>query len=390
MIEQVNLGPVASFNCNGLKTSPRKRLQVFKWLKKYYKGVVMLQETHSIKKIEKTWERALGKQYVSYYSHSKAGKSGVMTFIPKRLEKNVVYQWNDDEGRFLVIQLDINNKIYTLINLYAPTQNHPQAQLDFLDNLEKLIIKFENSTFIIAGDYNIALNPKLDRWKPKNLKPSPAAVKLLNLCEMYNLVDIWRLRNPTAKRFTWRRKNPLQQSRIDLFCISDTLAYETSTTDINPGFCSDHSIITLHIKDTESQKRGRGYWKLNNSLLKDKEYIQLINTALNNYREDVTIDPRLEWDVIKMIVRRETVRHSIHRAKKQREQRESLLDEIKSLEEQLVNESETNPDTIQQYHMANEDLDKLEKEKLNGAILRSRTSWTEEGEKNTNFFLNLE
>ena len=61
----------------------------------------MLQETHStLKKIE-TWKRQLGRQYVAYFSHSVEGKSGVLTFIPKRLEKHVVYEYNDNDGRFL-------------------------------------------------------------------------------------------------------------------------------------------------------------------------------------------------------------------------------------------------------------------------------------------------
>ena len=31
------------------------------------------------------------------------------------------------------------------------------------------------------------------------------------------LVDIWRELNPQLQRFTWRRTNPCQQSRLDFF-----------------------------------------------------------------------------------------------------------------------------------------------------------------------------
>lgn len=34
------------------------------------------------------------------------------------------------------------------------------------------------------------------------------------------LIDIWRVRNPTEKRFTWRQKTPIIQRRLDLVRVS--------------------------------------------------------------------------------------------------------------------------------------------------------------------------
>ena len=41
--------------------------------------------------------------------------------------------------------------------------------------------------------------------------------------ENFELTDIWRVLNPDATRFTWRRKNPEIQCRLDYFLISNTL-----------------------------------------------------------------------------------------------------------------------------------------------------------------------
>ena len=46
-------------------------------------------------------------------------------------------------------------------------------------------------------------------------------------------------------------------------------------TDIKPGFRTDHSRINLTLI-IEANERGRGFWKLNCSLLTDKEYIGTI------------------------------------------------------------------------------------------------------------------
>ena len=45
----------------------------------------------------------------------------------------------------------------------------------------------------------------------------------------YGLIDIWRVRNPTLKQFTWRRKTPLQMSRLDFFLISNHLQFDADS-----------------------------------------------------------------------------------------------------------------------------------------------------------------
>ena len=42
----------------------------------------------------------------------------------------------------------------------------------------------------------------------------------------FDLVDIWRLGNPTASRFTWCRKTSVVQRHLDFWLISDSLQDE--------------------------------------------------------------------------------------------------------------------------------------------------------------------
>lgn len=57
--------------------------------------------------------------------------------------------------------------------------------------------------------------------------------------------------------------------------------------------------------------RGRGFWKLNTSLLKEKEYLNLIKTTIyqakNEYQLDNSVNPALLWDMIKMKVREKSI-----------------------------------------------------------------------------------
>ena len=58
----------------------------------------------------------------------------------------------------------------------------------------------------------------------------------------FDLIDVWRERNPELRRYTWRRVQPLQQSRIDYFLVSNTLirTHRIVRSSIEAGVRSDH------------------------------------------------------------------------------------------------------------------------------------------------------
>ena len=61
----------------------------------------------------------------------------------------------------------------------------------------------------------------------------------------YNLIDIWRLRNPDKRQFTWRKRNPIIQGRIDFWVVSDDLQDDVKKTEIIPAIETDHLAIGL-------------------------------------------------------------------------------------------------------------------------------------------------
>ena len=42
----------------------------------------------------------------------------------------------------------------------------------------------------------------------------------MNIILTYDLINIWRIRNPTTERFLWRQKNPLIQRRLNFWLFS--------------------------------------------------------------------------------------------------------------------------------------------------------------------------
>ena len=66
---------------------------------------------------------------------------------------------------------------------------------------------------------------------------------MINIIEEYGLIDLYRYLNPNKSRYTWRRRNPLKQARLDYILISDTMVDLVDVMDIKPSYKSDHSSL---------------------------------------------------------------------------------------------------------------------------------------------------
>ena len=116
-----------------------------------------------------------------------------------------------------------------------------------------------------------------------------------------DLVDIWRIRNPTERRFTWRQKSPIIQRRLDFWLVSDTLQEDVESVEIIPSIKSDHSAITLALNGIDDSKGGPSFWKFNSTLVNDNEYCHLLDGNFKIWQEEYKeiIDKRVLWDLLK-------------------------------------------------------------------------------------------
>ena len=107
---------------------------------------------------------------------------------------------------------------------------------------------------------------------------------LSNILDENDLIDIWRIKNPETKKYTWKKCSYVgtQQSWIDYWFIANSFLYRTKKAEIEISVHSDHSMISPNLQGAGSKKqRGRGFWKLNTSLLREAEYVTRINTLID-------------------------------------------------------------------------------------------------------------
>ena len=87
--------------------------------------------------------------------------------------------------------------------------------------------------------------------------------------------------------------------------------------------------------------RGRGFWKLNTSFLKDEEYIKKIQSIItqtkDEYALDNTVDPNLLWEMIKMKIRETSIEFGRINKRKMVQKQDDIEKTMKILEEQTAN-----------------------------------------------------
>ena len=375
-----------SLNVRGLNKSIKRR-SIFRWVHNQNNHFTFLQETYSSKECANIWEAEWGGRI--FFSHGSTHSKGVMTLINPKLDFKLEKMISDKNGRYIILDVIVDETHLILVNIYAP--NDLNQQLVFFKDLHDRLQEFAQENIIIAGDFNCALADKDKKGGNPVSKKTPVIKEIERIMHVYNLTDIWRNLNPNTECFTWRNKALKIQCRLDYFLISNDLnSLVTSCTILNSPE-TDHSAITLHLKSEDlKQDRGPGFWKFNNSLLQDSEYVTILQENIEDYKEKYSAieDLGLKWDLIKMEIRGFTIKYSKMKAKK-RENEEMAL---KKKAEKLLLESGKNPDKriLNELYATNLRLQNIMHHKTKGAILRSKARWHEHGERNTRYFFNLE
>ena len=378
------------FNCRGIRNAI-KRNNIFNWLKTSHYGICLLQETHSVEADELKWEQEWGGQI--FYSHGEFNARGTAILIPSKICENFEYLngHKDESGRLIIMNCKIEECKFTLMNLYCPTKDNHKAQCEFLKSVVNLIEEYGSENLIIGGDLNTYLDISMDK-KGGNLEKSSKYAENINaFCEEYALADLWRVRNPDKRSYTRREnsRNGIIQSRLDYWLVSIGLSYLIKNVKISPGNSSDHSLISFNIDLTNTQRRGKGFWKFNNSLLTDTEYISMIKDVIANIPIELETDNKNTlWEFAKCRIRTETMVYSSMKAKKTREKQTMLENKIKELEQELT-EKYIHTSYLN-YVQCKSEWENILMIKSNGIKLRSKAKWIEDGEKNTKYFLNLE
>ena len=402
---------VLTYNVNGLRDFNKlKRLNnYFHQLKDMASTVICLQETHfkmsDVDRLKYQWK------WGSHHSPGTGASAGVSILYNESFFDKVIERYKDNDGRICSITAQKNDDTYCFINVYAP--NDHVLTLELLSKITQLIEdqieKQPTVNIIVAGDFNMVINPDLDSIGRNQTGNEKLAVdSLRRLMVKFNLIDSYRCKNEWGG-FTWGRDNPsYMRSRLDMILIPGCLKKDISQCSASrlPNE-SDHSNVTLSIQ-IQSLMFGPGIIRCNSSLLDNEDTKQIvkekIQTSINEIPDDW--NPHQKLDFIKVKVRDHLLDAGRLKARKDKSalyhtnkeiamlnlERDLLLTKAQNANltatqsSILIKEIDNLKTAIE---IAEIDIEHLKKEEADRLIFRSRAKWTEEGEKSTKYFMNL-
>ena len=257
---------------------------------------------------------------------------------------------------------------------------------------------------VLCGDLNLVLDPKIDCSNYVSINNPKARQTLIEILALQNLKDVFRYLHPETRRFTWRRKSPIKQARLDYFIVNTAFTDFISTCDIIPGYRSDHSIVKMNI-ETSKFTRGRGLWKFYCALLSNPDYLTLVNKTILEVKAEHTIpvyspefiETALDSDItftieedllLEMIlfkIRAKTIQFATEVKKRKDSIEQNLINEIDKAEK-----AESSAQSLEHIESLKNELEILREAKLKGHMIRSRLQWLHSGEKPSRFFCSLE
>ena len=254
-----------TININGLRDYSKR--EMFQTMIQN-RDIVFIQETHfvNIKEARKFTYKWEGE---GFWSFGTERSKGVGIFVNKKLNYKVNHFITDIDGRYVALDIRIDNIMFRLVCVYAPnTEAHRKV---FLDDLSCLLIT--NNVIIMAGDYNCVENISLDKVGGNPLTGNIGHKQIEELKTTFKILDPFRFKHELIKEYSFYHSSQPIQARLDRFYITDTLGCEIDTIQHVPCPLSDHSFVTLKLNPPNSKTtQGPGYWKCNVKVLYNPDF----------------------------------------------------------------------------------------------------------------------
>ena len=212
----------------------------------------------------------------------------------------------------------------------------------FFNNLIMKLATIEGQC-VVGGDFNLVLNPLLDRSSPKTTSLSKAATALNQGMKDIGIIDVWRNLYPNQMDFSFFSPVHNTHSRTDMFLVSQNTISRVIKCSYLAATFSDHNPIKLSWSISTPQPTACR-WRFKNYMLKDPEFISYMTTNIEifldanaNYSSHANI-----WEALKAYMRGHVLSYSTHKVKKNRETLTKLESDIKKLEQDYITTLYTN------------------------------------------------
>ena len=311
------------------------------------------------------------------------GKSaGVAIFASPKFSGKIIRYVHDTDGRILSLLVDFNSFKFNIVCLYAP--NTVTYRKLFFNRLHTFFLS--PGDLILGGDFN-CIDSELDLLHIKS--DVSADKRCLSALSPISVLLIYFVRGIQKRSLLpgLIKIFPKLLASIAFF-ISSPLLQSVRGNKCFPSPLSDHDFVDLFLSPVNVSFHGSGVWKFNSPLLSDDDFISTMTSLITAEKEKIPVFTSLGawWDNLKIQIHRTCIDFSSRKRKK-------LLSERNSLTKRLLRAKSAvfagDRDQISNVNKLESALEVVINNECEGAKIRSRARWIEEGEKPTRFFFRL-
>ena len=153
---------------------------------------------------------------------------------------------------------------------------------------------------------------------------------------------------------------------------------------------SDHDKVNIKL-DLSEIERGPGLWKTNNSYLHDPEYVKEITRMwyLYQFKKDENDNLNGWWEEGKTRIKEISLNFSKRKSRENKNYKFNLRKQFRNVKNKLDRDP-SNANSKYLYNKINQEIKQVEILEAEGAKIRSKAQWREDGETSSRYFCSLE
>ncbi|CAC5386261.1 unnamed protein product [Mytilus coruscus] len=146
------------------------------------------------------------------------------------------------------------------------------------------LISVKTDVVVFGGDFNLITSERDS--KTGKIKTGRRIIDIFNsIISKLNIKDTYRYRNKNTRVYSWTNSDNSSATRIDRIYLSKHICNKIKETLYIPFARSDHKGYKLRIL-IGYIKWGTGFWKLNEFLLQQKKYTELIRNFWKSWGKE--------------------------------------------------------------------------------------------------------
>lgn len=362
---------ICSINIRSFK-SKQKLIYVKDFIRLQNIDILCIQETHVDNYfVSKNIENILGFRHAKFiWSYGQNDSKGTLIIIINESIHIGKFQ-TDFIGRLCYVDFEYLNNKFRLLNLYAP--NVAKDRNDFFKDLYPFLTT--SNKLIVTGDYNFVFDTHLDKIGGNPETGILGSKVFKNILAKYKLLDAFRVKYPNTLSVTWTSHNV--GCRLDRYYVSKLFEACISDCYVLPCHISDHDFVLLKLNVSGSIAIGKSYWKLNNEILEEHDFVN----SFKFYWKIVSRTDEINlvwWDNMKTCIKEFCMDYS-------KRKNIDIHKHIKSLKQDYQKCI-----TLGKKADIKEKIKRIENDIFKGVFIRSKAHFIDSNENPTSYFFQTE